>query len=88
MENDKDILQNLKDSDCSDEFIEEFFRIKKAGISKQLIQLLYKHKCKLLERLHNSQKKIDCLDYLIFQINQANTYKTMTRQLVQQTEQN
>ena len=68
---DKDILQNLKDADCSNAFIEEFFKIKKSGKSKELIQLLYKHKSHLLDCLHDFQKKIDCLDYLIFQINQA-----------------
>lgn len=71
LKNDKDILQNLKDAECSDEFIEEFFKIKAAGLNKQLIQHLYKHKSRLLESLHDSQKKIDCLDYLIFQINQV-----------------
>ncbi len=71
LKNDKDILQNLKDADCSSEFMEEFFKIKEFGPSKKLVQLLYKHKFSLLDSLHDSQKKIDCLDYLIFQINQV-----------------
>ena len=70
LKNDKDILQNLKDADCSDEFIEEFFKMKEFASTKQLVQLLYKHKLKLLDCLHDSQKKINCLDYLIFRINQ------------------
>ncbi len=71
LKNDKDILQNLKEADCSNEFIEEFFRIREHGNDKMLVQLLYKHKSQLLEALHDSQKKIDCLDYLIFQIEQV-----------------
>lgn len=71
LKKDKDILQNLKDAACSDEFIEEFFKIREQGNNRMLVQLLYKHKSQLLESLHNFQKKIDCLDYLIFQINQA-----------------
>lgn len=71
LKNDKDILQNLKDADCSNELIKEFFKIKESGLNRQLIRLLYKHKAQLLDCLHASQKKIDCLDYLIFQINQA-----------------
>ena len=71
LKNYKDILQNLKDAACSDEFIEEFFRIREHGNYKMLVQLLYKHKSQLLEALHDSQKKNDCLDYLIFQIDQA-----------------
>ena len=76
LKNDKDILQILKDADCSDELIAKFFKIRELGLNIQLIQLLYKHKSQLLDSLHASQKKIDCLDYLIFQINQAvNTNK-------------
>ena len=71
LKNDKDLLQNLKDADCSNEFIEEFFRVREHGNDKMLVQLLYKHKSQLLDCLHDSQKKIDCLDYLIFQINQS-----------------
>ncbi len=70
LKNDNDILQNLKDADCSNEFIEEFFRVKKQGNNTILVRLLYKHKSQLLDSLHDSQRKIYCLDYLIFQINQ------------------
>ena len=66
----ENLIQNLRDADCSDKFIEEFFNMKNSGNTKQLLQLLYKHKSGLLEKLHNSQRKIDCLDYLIFHINQ------------------
>lgn len=71
LKNDKDILQNLKDADCSNEFIEKFFKIREHGNNKMLVQLLYKHKSRLLDCLYDSQKKIDCLDYLIFQIDQV-----------------
>ena len=70
IDNEDKILQNLKDAGCTDEFVEEFFEIRKRGDMKALIQLLYKHKTQLLNSLHDFQKKIDCLDYLIFQINQ------------------
>lgn len=68
LKNDNDIMQNLKDAYCSDEFIKEFFKLKEYGNSKLLVQLLYKHRDKLLDGLHDFQKKIACLDYLIFQI--------------------
>ncbi len=38
---------------------------KKAGLS-----LLAKHRRFLLDRYHADQKKIDCLDYLIYKMNQ------------------
>lgn len=70
--NRKEIVQNLKDAGCSDEFIDEFFNISKKNKSeKSVIKLLYNYKKFLLKGLHDSQKKIDCLDFLIFKINQA-----------------
>lgn len=70
--NRKEIVQNLKDAGCSDEFIDEFFNISKKNKSeKSVIKLLYNYKKFLLKDLHDSQKKIDCLDFLIFKINQA-----------------
>ncbi len=66
----ENLIQNLRDADCSAEFIKEFLKIKNSGTTKQLLQLLYKHKSGLLENLHCVQKKIDCLDYLMFHINQ------------------
>ncbi len=75
LQNDKALMQNLKDSGCSENFIKEFVILKKQGNNNRLIQVLYKHKAKLLANLHDFQKKIDCLDYLIFQINQFSTQK-------------
>ncbi len=71
LNNDKDILQNLKDAACSEELIKEFFSLKTSGNDKLIMQLLYQHKTRLLKNLHYYQKKIDCLDYLIFQLNQT-----------------
>lgn len=72
LENNNDLIQNLKDAACSAELIQEFFRQKELGNNKTLVKLLYKHKKQLLEDLHYFQKKIDCLDYLIFEINNSN----------------
>lgn len=68
LENNSEILQNLKDAGCSSRFIEDFFKLKLNGSSKMLIRMLNKHKTALLEHLHRTQKEIDCLDFLIFQI--------------------
>ena len=72
LQNDDAIMQNLKDAACSADFIEKFFKLKANGNTKSLVQLLYKHKAELLNNLHGFQKKIDCLDYLIFEINNSN----------------
>lgn len=70
--NSQEVLQNLKDAGCSDQFIDEFFRLIKQNESKKsIIKSLYKYKEVLLKSLHDYQKKIDCLDFLIYKINQT-----------------
>ncbi len=64
------VLQNLKDADCNAELISQFFRMEEAGKVSEQLRLLYRQRKILLERLHLNQKQIDCLDYLIFCINQ------------------
>ncbi len=70
LKKDRDIIQTLKLADCTNEFIAKFFEIKQLGNSRQLVRLLYNHKKQLLDKLHKAQKEIDCLDYLIFQLNE------------------
>ena len=62
----EDIIQNLKDVDCDTSFIE---KILKAG-NKDRISLLNRYRKSLLDNLHVCQKKLDCLDYLIFNLEQ------------------
>lgn len=60
------LIQNLKDSNCSEDLIEEIVTLDNKGeISKEL-KLLERHRKNLLEKLHQNQKYIDNLDYLIF----------------------
>lgn len=66
--NEKEIKRNLRDAGCSkctaDSFIEHFNR-DEVG---QALNILKKHREELLCECHKCQKKIDCLDYLIFEI--------------------
>lgn len=60
------LIQNLKDSNCSEDLIAEIVTLDNKGeISKEL-KLLERHRKNLLEKLHQNQKYIDNLDYLIF----------------------
>lgn len=64
------ILQNLKDADCDSNLIKKFFELDKDNNTKEQLKLLAKHRRELLNLLHLSQKKIDCLDFLIFNLKQ------------------
>ena len=62
------VLQNLKDAGCTDEMVEEFMALQGSEDEEQQIRLLSGHRKHLLEKLHREEKRIDCLDYLLYQM--------------------
>ena len=62
------IVQNLKDAGCTDEFIQAFMADLVQKKIPDGIKLLQKHRRLLLDNTHEWEKKIDCLDYLIYQL--------------------
>lgn len=76
MKQKEDVIQNLKDAGCSRESIAEYLTLAgKGAVSAQLV-LLEKHRKDLLKAVHENEKKIDCLDYLIYQIRTRNGGKS------------
>ena len=62
------IIQNLKDTGCDENKIMAIIKnIREDKISDGL-KLLSIHRRALLDRLHESQQQIDCLDYLVYQL--------------------
>lgn len=66
-ENDK-LIQGLKDAGCSPDEISKFISKWENGQQRQAIQLLEEHRKLLLDQFHRSKSCIDCLDYLVFQM--------------------
>lgn len=64
------LSQNLIDSGCKKTIIDKFFLFFEQGKMKDALRLLSLHRVKLIDNLCASQKKIDCLDYLIFKLKQ------------------
>ena len=62
------VLQNLKDAGCTDEMVEKFMILQDSDDEEQQMRLLSCHRKHLLEKLHMDEKQIDCLDYLIYQM--------------------
>ncbi len=54
------------------DMIRQYFRLAESGREKEQIRLLYRRRAALLDRLHQNQKQIDSLDYLIYQMEQSN----------------
>lgn len=58
----------LKDIGCSSQVIEDFLVYYDRQDEREAILLLKKERCQLMEKLHQAQQKIDCLDYLLCQL--------------------
>ncbi len=62
------VLQNLKDAGCTQDVIECCIACIEQGKKKELLKRLEEHRKGLLHRVHEEEKQIDCLDYLVYQI--------------------
>ncbi len=60
------IQRNLKDAGCDEKTIQKYFQLYYDGKQKEQEQLLFAQRTILLEQIHDSQYKIDCLDYFIY----------------------
>lgn len=60
-----DFLQNLKDAGCESQTIEKVCRLYHSGQVQDAVKILRRHRCSLMDSLHESQRKVDCLDFLV-----------------------
>ena len=59
----EDIIQNMKDAGCDREIITKICRLYADGQIQEVVKVLRRHRCNLMEQLHESQSKVDCLDF-------------------------
>ena len=64
-------IRNMKDAGCSEDTIHRFLLCYQAGDIKGELKVLENHRQTLLDEIHKGQKEIDCLDYLIYQIEKS-----------------
>ncbi len=62
------VVQNLCDAGCESEDIQRFVQVLEAGQYREALYLLKKHRQILLDRCHAEERRIGCLDYLSYQI--------------------
>ncbi|CZQ90765.1 hypothetical protein [Trichococcus ilyis] len=62
------LITNLKDAGCTDETIAAFLQYRQTNESAKQMDLLKKHRSGLLDKIHEDQKAIDCLDYLLYRM--------------------
>ena len=66
------ILTNLSDAGCGSEELQKAKQLYEAGDTEALIRYFRKCRCSRMDELHESQRKVDCLDYLIRQTAKTN----------------
>ena len=62
------LLENLEDAGCGPEVTERFLALERSGQYREQLRLLSGHRRKLLDRLHREERRIGCLDYLVYQL--------------------
>jgi hypothetical protein len=67
MDKTEKVILNLQDADCSQELIDQFLQERDPEKRLKLLSLQRRH---LLDGIHDRQKKLDILDYLIFTMKQ------------------
>ena len=65
---DQRLVRNLQDAGCEEADIQQFLKLGHEGRQRDQLRLLAAHRAALLEQLHVSQRQIDCLDYLVYQM--------------------
>lgn len=62
------VIQNLRDAGCDRKTVEQFLFLEEAGELEKQLELLSHQRKKLLEKVHREERKITCLDYLVYQL--------------------
>lgn len=62
------VIQNLEDAGCETEMIQDFLGCFDQGQQAKQLELLEHQREYLLGRVHTDERRISCLDYLIYQI--------------------
>ena len=71
---DQALRDNLRDAGCGGKMVEKFLALEAEGEREAQLRLLFAHRKLLLKRLHREEQRIDCLDYLVYNLeNQGKT---------------
>ncbi|WP_294536686.1 hypothetical protein [uncultured Pseudoflavonifractor sp.] len=70
------LLENLEDAGCGSELTERFLALERSGQYREQLRLLSDHRRQLLDCLHREERRIDCLDYLVYQLEKRRAGKS------------
>lgn len=69
------VVQNLKDAGCKKCMIQDFLLCYEEEKVEEQLRMLESQREELLERVHREERRISCLDYLIWQIKKSAAHK-------------
>lgn len=62
------VIQNLKDAGCTCKTVEKFLSYEKEGKLQEQLEVLSVQRKHLLDKVHREERRISCLDYLVYQL--------------------
>lgn len=62
---DEQTRHNLADAGCPEELIEQYAALPSVDARMRWLRC---YRCELLDGIHTEQRKLDCLDYLIYSL--------------------
>ena len=77
---------NLRDAGLSEKQVAEFLLCFDSGSVEEQIRLLRRYRPELMEKMHESQKKVDCLDFLICKLEKRQKQEKQRQQEKQKQE--
>ena len=67
----EELTQALRDAGCNDASAKEFMQLYTEGQTAKAQKLLSRHRMELLDGIHAEERKISCLDYLLYEMNRS-----------------
>ena len=64
------LLRNLKDAGCDTAMTEQFLAYEREKKTQAQRRLLLRQRDSLLRAVHENQERIDCLDFLLYSVEQ------------------
>lgn len=55
----------LADAGCGEDEADRIIRMYESGSRREALRQMKKNRCRLMEQLHESGRKVDCMDFLI-----------------------
>lgn len=68
MTSEKELREGLSDAGCCGEDIEQILESYQKNDLKKGMKIIGQRRKQLLEEVHEGQRRIDCLDYLVYQM--------------------